>query len=288
VARQYIREYNLKIYNADGIIRTISGLRINFAITKSRISNPNSALISLYNADAKTLATLSTRLTFIELSAGYRGNVKLIYQGEIRNVFQRVTDVDIIADIYSGDGQKDWENSSYNKSFREGFKIKNIVSDVINTFKGLKKGNLSGLPDGALGTRGHTYSGKSAEVLDNLANENNFVWSIQDGEVITEPINSAANVNTAVIITPSTGMISSPTITENGAEVTVLLNPAIKPNSLIKIESEGSNVGLSALQFTTRKRLKAEGYYHVQEVNHTGDNYSTQWYSEIKGLVLRV
>jgi len=80
-------------------------------------------------------------------------------------------------------------------------------------------------------------------------------------------------------------MIGSPTVTDKGVEVKTLLNPAVKPNSSILIESIAETVSRGNLFFRKLKSTRAAGKYKVVEVKHKGDTHSNEWSSSILGIV---
>lgn len=288
MARQYKRTYELNIIPVDGEARIVKKLRVNFEITKSVLSFPNLAKIIIYNPNEDTLSVLQKRFTKIVLNAGYEGNVKLLFKGEIRNVFQEKNSTERQAIIYAGDGERDWQNSLFNKTYSQSVSIKTVIKDVMATFKDLSKGVIEGLPDVADKLRGQTLSGSSKDILDKFADEYGFNWNIQDGEISVSPVESPLRPNEAVLITPTTGMINSPTITEIGADVTTLLNTNLMPNTAFKIESAGADAQLGNLFFRQVKRTSAEGIYKVQEVIFRGDSRDGDWLSSVKGRLFNV
>lgn len=285
---QFGRTYELNIETIDGQVRTIKQLRINFDITKSILSFPNLAKIIIHNANSATLAALQKRFTRVRLLAGYTGNIRLLFKGEIRNVFQEKNNTDTQTVIYAGDGEKDWQNATFNKTFSESISVQTVVNDILKTFKGLDIGTISGLPDIPDKLLGQTLSGSSKDILDTYATEYGFDWNIQDGEVIVNPSSAPLKNTEAVLITAQTGMINSPTITEIGADVTTLLNPLLLPNKAFKIESLSGEVAIGNLFFREIKKTVAEGFYKIQEVQFKGDSREGDWTSSVKGKTLNV
>lgn len=288
MSRQYNRSYELSIIPKDGESRTISDLRISFEIIKSILSFPNLAKIVIYNPNSETLSSLQKRFTSLVLNAGYKGNIKLIFKGEIRNVFQSKEGPDRLITIYAGDGQRDWQNAIFNKTFTESVTISAAIEEVIASFKDIAVGTLQGLPMEADKLRGQTLSGSSKDILDQFAEEYGFSWSIQDGEVTIVPFEEPLQGTEAVLISAATGMINSPVVTEIGADVTTLLNPNLFPNSAFKIESINADIQLGNLFFRDVKRTTAEGLYKVQEVTFKGDSREGEWISIVKGRAINV
>ena len=89
MARQYGRNYRLTVTDVDGNSKEISGLHIEFEITKSTLSFPNLARISITNVSKDTLSFIQRKFNNVRLDVGYGEDIGLLFKGEIRNVFQR-------------------------------------------------------------------------------------------------------------------------------------------------------------------------------------------------------
>lgn len=287
MSKQYNRTYELLITNREtGETRVIRGLRLNFEITKSVISFPNLCRFTLYNANDDTLSLLQNKLTDVVINAGYFGNVRLLFKGQIRNVFQSKEGPDKMLTVYSGDGELDWQNSIFNKTFTANVSISEAIEEVMESFKNLSVGFIGGLPEDAKKMRGQTLSGSSKDILDDFAEEYGFNWSIQNGEIVVVPIEGAIDTDEAVVVNAATGMIGSPIVTEVGANVKTLLNPSLLPNRLFRIESVNADIAIGNLYFRGVKRTTATGVYKIQEVTFKGDSREGEWTSFVKGRFL--
>ena len=287
MARQYKRVYELTVIPPGGEARIIKGLRVNFEITKSILSFPNLARITLYNPNQDTLSALEEKYTRIVLNAGYEGDLRLLFKGDVRNVFQTKTGRDRLLTIYSGDGEKSWQNATFNKTLSESLSVSSAIQEVLKTFSDVNIGTLQGLPQVADKMRGQVLSGSSKDIMDNFAEEYGFSWSIQDGEIIITPEQEPLEGDEAVLVTAATGMIGSPTITEIGVDVTTLLNPRLLPNRGFIIESINAEVTIGNLFFRNVKRTTAEGLYKIQEVVFRGDSRDGDWLSSVKGRIIQ-
>lgn len=286
MARQYKRAYDLTIIPTDGESRVIKDLRVNFEITKSVLSFPNLCKIVIYNPNEDTLSALQKKFTKIIINAGYEGDLRLLFKGEIRNVFQAKNGTDRLITVYAGDGEKDWQNATFNKTFTENVSISSAIEEVLKSFEEVTVGVVNGLPQVADKLRGQTLSGSSKDILDQFSDEYGFTWSIQDGEVIITPVESPLEGDEAVLVSSATGMLGSPTVTEIGADVTTLLNPRMLPNKAFKIESVNADIQLGNLFFRNIKRTSAEGTYKIQEVTFKGDSREGEWTSSVKGRLI--
>lgn len=281
--KQYKRNYELLI-DKDGFRRIIKELRIKFEITKSIRSYPNIAKIDIYNPSDETLSFLDSRLTKITLNAGYGSVLNLIFIGRIRNTLQTRQGVDTIVTIYSADGQKDWEQSIFNKTLTETVNIKQVVKELIGTFTETSIGELLGLEAEADKIKGQTLSGNTRDILDMLGEDYGFEWSIQNNTFSTIPQKDIIKPDDIIRITSTTGMIGSPTITEIGVDVKTLLNSNLSPNRGFAIESISQNISIGNLNFRNLKKTKAEGLYKIFEVLHKGDTHDGEWVSLVKGV----
>lgn len=286
MARQYKRVYELTVIPPDGEARIIRDLRVNFEITKSVLSFPNIARISIYNANQDTLSALQERYSRIVLNAGYEGDVRLLFKGDVRNVFQSKTGPDRVTTIYSGDGEQSWQNATFNKTLSENLSVKSAIEEVLKTFSDINIGTLQGLPDVKDKLRGQVLSGSSKDIMDNFAEEYGFTWSIQDGEIVITPDEEPLQGDEAILVNVATGMIGSPTVTEIGVDVTTLLNPRMLPNRAFKVESVNAEVAIGNLFFRNIKRTTGEGLFKIQEVAFRGDSRDGEWTSSVKGRII--
>lgn len=283
MTRQYKRAYDLTIIPQDGESRIIKGLRISFEITKSTLSFPNLCKLTIYNANEETKSTLQKKFTKIVLNVGYEGDVRLLFKGEVRNVAQSKVGVDSTITCYSGDGERDWQNATFNKTFSESVTMDSAIEEVLKSFKEVTVGVVEGLPQTADKLMGQTLSGSSKDILDGFAKEYGFEWSIQDGEVVITPDEEPLQGDEAILVNSVTGMIGSPILTEIGADVTTLLNPRMLPNRAFQIESVNNDIQMGNLFFRDIKKTSAEGTYKIQEVVFKGDSHEGEWVSTVKG-----
>ena len=286
MSKIYNRLYRLSITTKEGENKVIDNLRISFEVTKTIRSYPNLAKIELYNINENTLRMVRDKYTKISLEAGHKGSLRLIFKGDIRNVVDSRSDVDRITTIFAGDGEQDWQSASFNKTLTSNLDIASVLKDIGSTFKNTIVGDTSlvSIPPDKL--RGQVLSGSSKDILDVLAEDYGFNWSIQDGEMVFVPINEPLESDEAVLITPATGMIASPIITEIGVDVKTLLLPNLQPNRLFEIRSVGTEVSLGDLFFRDIKKTKAEGTYKIQEVIHKGDTHDNEWSTTSKGVYI--
>ena len=294
MSRLFNRKYDLTIIPPDSTEgKVIKGLRIVFKVTKSIISTPNLCEITLYGINDNTAALLGKKYTNIILNAGYESKVRLIYKGQIKNTFINKSGTEHTATIYCGDGEAAWESAIFNKTIASNVTIKSAIKDIVSTFSSVAQeaskvieGDTSALDSITDRLEPQTLIGSSKDILDKMAKDYGFEWSIQDSEVVILNEEQTLADAQAILIRADTGMIGSPTITEIGADVVTLLNPDALPNKLIKIESASQDVAIQNAALRPIRRTKAEGLYKILEVVFSGDSRGDMWRSEIKGRLI--
>lgn len=283
---QYNRKYRLVITSIDGDSKTIEDLRVSFEVTKSILSFPNLCRLSIYNPNEETFSILSSKYSTISLEAGYYGNMRLLFKGEVRNILRSRDGINSILTVFAGDGEQDWQNSTINKTLSQSISVRSAVEEVLKTFKNTSVGVIEGLPLSSDKIRGQVLSGSSKDVLDTFADEYGFNWSIDDGEINIVPKDSVLEPDDVIVISSDTGMVNSPTITEIGVDVTCLLNPRLTPNRAFKITSPNADTEIGNLFFREIKRTTGEGSYKIQESLFKGDSYEGDWLVTVKGISL--
>ena len=287
MARQYHRKYELHIIPTDGDSKVIRDLRIKFNVNKSLLSTPNLCKLELINPNQSTLAVLSNKFTKILLNVGYGDDLLLLFTGEVRNLKHSKTSVERTITIFAGDGEQSWQNSIFNKTYSASVQTSVVIEDIVKSFGDVLTGSLEGLPEVADKIMGQTLSGSSRDILDMFATEYGFTWGIQDSELVITPDKVAASNKELVVVSPLTGMIDSPTITEIGVDVITLLNPRLTPNAPFKVDAEGADLQLGDLRFRRAPRNNATGLYKVRSTEFIGDSYEGNWLSKVSGELHR-
>ncbi|MCH8821327.1 hypothetical protein IID23_02265 [Patescibacteria group bacterium] len=280
---QFNRVYELQIGGGNSAL-VINELRVSFEITKDLLGYPNLAKIEIYNLSRASKALIENEFTSVIMNAGYKGNSKLLFKGDIKNVTHEVRGPDSITIIFAGDGNRDYKESFVSITIGKGASFDDVLNAIVASFSDLKVEIQEGINKVKDHLQGKTISAKSSDAMDQLAEDYNFDWSIQDGAINIIDRNSV--VNREFVITPETGMLNSPVITEIGADVTLLLNPELLPGRVINIQSAGANVQLGNLFFRDARRTVAEGKYKIIKIVHSGDTHENNWQTTATGKIV--
>ena len=151
---------------------TKSGLRIDFKIEKDILGTPNPALIRVYNLSENSRSKIETEFTKIILNAGYEGNEKLLFAGDILYVFHKKTGTDIITEIYAGDAQKSYLQSFFSKTYSSDATYEAIITDVAKSFEQTSLGVIADIPNLKNSEFGSSFHDASHKVLNDLTEKN--------------------------------------------------------------------------------------------------------------------
>lgn len=267
----YLRKVRLKAGGSGGSISINAGginlhdLTIGFNVTKSISSSQNSATIEIWNLAEKSRNALGKELDEITLEAGYlppdgSGNVGIIFKGQIRDVEHTRQGPDIITTLSCGEGDKAFRSATIAKTYPAGTKVEDVIEDIYTELeaKGIDRGEWKFPDDMPPFKRPYTVCGGCKREMDNLGRGRDFYWSVQNGTM--EIIPGDGYIGDVVVLSPQTGLIDVPTITDNGVKAKALLNPEIRPNRRVQIKSE-------VLE------MNAENdEYRVSECTYAGDN----------------
>lgn len=282
--RQYLRKVRLTATGSGGTLLINEGginlhdIKIEFDIKKSISSTANAGRISIYNLSEAHRNAMGKELDDLTLEAGYTppdggDNVGVIFKGQMRDVQHYRRDADIITELTCGEGDKAYRRSTISKTYKAGTKVSEVIDDIQAELEkeGVTRGEVK-LPDEVKGKtfkRPYTVCGGCKRELDTLSRGYDFYWSVQNGTL--EIIPGSGYIGQIVLISPETGMIDTPTITDNGVKVSALLNPEVRPNRRVRVESQ-------VLEMNA-----ADGEYRVSEVSYSGDNRNGDFRIDIVG-----
>ena len=261
--KQFGRQWKLDISN-DSETVSIEQLRVAFEIDKTINEKPNPAKIQVWNLNRNHInKLLSQEYKKAALSVGYN-ELRQIYSGDITKVRIQRDGLDFVLTLECSDGHVAYTQSRAKTTLKAGATDKQIVEEIQKTRQKVKAGaidiqNKRQLP------RGRVLNGDSREVLNRVARNNNADWSIQDGSLVFLPKDKVLS-DEAVLISQDTGMINAPEQTDDGLEITCLLNPALQIGGLIKLES--------IIEYFN-------GEYKVVKLAHSGDGIGGDWHSKM-------
>jgi hypothetical protein len=309
MSQQYLRQLSLIVANSAGQGIELGALRVTFEVRRGDTQTPNTCDVKVWNLSIQTSNALRYRgaseFTQLSLKVAYQGQpLAQIFRGSIKQVRQgREDQRNSYIAITAADGDEAYNFAPAAFCLAKGNTAQNsvqaILSVMVNAILGSPTGGGGGQPitQGYSPTlnpnksiRGRVFYGNCRDELREIADSQDCVWSIQDGQSTFIP-KTGYIPSPPVLITPSTGLIGVPEQTQNGLEVRVLLNPSIKIGQTIKLDSTNINqlrYGLDTQSVANNlnlaegaAKLNGDGLYYVLRANHAGDTRGTQWYTDL-------
>ncbi len=257
------------IERASGI--EVSNLDCTFKVKKNLLPKANICELKLFNLSKSSRHALETPARLVvRLEAGYVGAVGQLYLGEIRSAHSSRVGPDIVTEVETGDSEKDLQTSHINLSIGPKVPINVALAAIAREFKNVGLGNVAvvGARLAAKGIApfgpGSAIFGSAAQAMTDICLSADLEWSIQDG-VIQILDRGKAQEGLATLLSPSTGLVGSPTIDHKGiVSFKALLQPNLRP---------GYKIAFDTFSFKI-----AQGY-RIEEIEYSGDTASTEWYA---------
>lgn len=260
---QFGRQYQLELVSDEETL-IINNLRVAFDVDKTITEKPNPATFRVWNLNRDHInQALSQGFKKAVLSVGYQA-LKKIYSGDITKVRINRDNLDFILTIECADGFRDYTGSRSAVTIKAGASDKEIVDEILKKMGNSERGTIEIINKRKL-PRGRVLNGDNRHLLSQVSRNSNANWSIQDGALTILPKDKVLNEE-AVLISQDTGMIGSPEQTDDGLELTCLLNPLLQIGGLVEVRS--------ILDYFN-------GEYKIVKLVHSGDVMSGDWQSKM-------
>ncbi|MFC1135764.1 hypothetical protein ACFGZY_10970 [Pasteurella multocida] len=261
--KQFGRQWKVELSN-DNETLIIEQLRVSFEIDKTINEKPNPAKISIWNLNRTHInQALSQSFKKLTLLVGYH-ELRTIYSGDINKIKVRRDGLDFILDIECSDGFKAYTESRVSSTLKKGATDEQIIKEIQKTMPQVNESAVD-IPNKRQLPRGRVMNGDSREVLNRIARNNNADWSIQDGSLVFLPKDKVLN-DDVILLSQETGMLGMPEQTDDGLELSCLLNPALQIGGLVNVKS--------ILEYFN-------GEYKIVKLSHSGDGLGGDWVSKL-------
>jgi len=216
--------------------------RVYATISKSITGSANISELHIYNLRESSRNLIGREFTNVTIEAGYineSGNsVGQIFRGQIRDPEHYWEGADFITKVILGDGEQAIRRATINRTFEAGTTVEEVVEQLFLELEsqGISRGERLYPEEIETFARPYSVSGSVRAELDKLGRSHNFYWSIQNNVFEVMPHNKWLPQTT--LVNQNTGMIGYPKLTDNGIKVTSLINPQVRPNRLIQVESD--------------------------------------------------
>lgn len=253
---------------------------------KGLLVTTSAADLVIYNPSPETVKKIAKEFTRLVILAGYDGNYGKIFSGWIRwRRFGRSSQTDTYVQIQAGDGDKELNFGFVSHTLAAGYKqedVTNILAQSANLTVG-----YDGVEPQNEAPRGRALFGMVRDRMREHAATNSATWNVNDSAIQMVPVLSYMPGD-AIDLTPKTGLIGIPSLTFQGVEAKMLLNPAVKISGIVNIDERRlQDVALSpslnygGADLLKRPEIDSSGSYRVLFLQHTGDTRGQEWYTDV-------
>lgn len=282
----------------------VSNLRCVFQIEKSILPTANHIEVSIYNLSSQTEASMIKEGYRVIVEAGYDGvssnsgkQYGKIFDGEIVQVlWDRENNIDTKLTLIAMDGDELLNRGFINKTVEAGLTQKQLLefiisqrrlpSDATTTKKTTELARVSPSLSEQRLPRGKVFFGRPKDYINDIAIGNSANFYVDDGQVSVVKMTDKIE-GEVLVLTPQTGLVGTPQQVQDGVSFRCLLNPAIKLDSLVKLDKS-----LIRQQKIEKEQLimplDQDGTYRVCKFIHIGDTRGDEWYTNVIGVSLSV
>lgn len=245
-----------------------TALHISFSIEKSDSESANTAKVQIWNLSDTNKKVFDKKDCIVELKAGYGDNTPLILAGYVTSAITTRDNADRMTELEVVDGRVALRESNISISLNGKVDSKKVYQMLAEKM-GISIVFGSGLKFKSL-PNGFSFVGKARNGLQKITKYCNHKWTIQNNVLqITSPGKSIST--RGYLISKETGLVgipkeitlsttSSGTDTQNGYEITYLLNGSIGVNDVIELQSD-----------------VAKGYFRIYKLTIDGDSMEGDW-----------
>lgn len=261
------------------------GLRIAFEVHQADRSAPGWARVRVFNVSEAGSAPALKVGAPVKISAGYGGQVSLIFSGQVLQARAKVRETPAEPNhalvVLAQDHGTARNFAVVNKTLSKGHTHLDRVKACLEPMQalGVKVGYLDeAVLSKTKFPRGIALFGGAKDILRALCEGTNTSFSIQNGkaQVIS---NKGTLPGGPVVLNGNTGLLGLPVQTIQGVEARMQLNGLVRPGGVVVIDSKdiqrgefspayaaaGQNEVLAGVQ------IAADGRYKVYVVEHYGD-----------------
>ena len=267
--RRFLRNVRVIIGDQAEALR-IEDLLIRFRIRRESTDTPADGYVEVLNLTTASEQRIRQRGERVRLEAGYGGEYALLFDGDVRRVERIRGDVDRGVKIHVGGNVTKQRAAIFNRTYEGTVAVSTIFLDAAQTI-GLDVGPLDLIPSDAQLTD-FAFQGPTRVLLYLLLHPHGLRYYEDDGVIrITKRGESTDDRPDGVLVNENTGMIGTPTVTDDGVRVRTLIDPRLRLDTRMRVESELVDAGA---------RWKIVG------VTHQGDNREGAFETIVEGRPL--
>lgn len=249
------------------------GFRVGFDVTMTNDGKPSTAKVEAYNLNPDSVALAQAQDAIVRVLVGYKsqgGTDRLIFEGNpiTKGVKLEKRAQDRVLSIDAADGGREYSTSSVSESFTTSTKSRQVF-ELLADRLGIPLGNVAAVVGDVDFPHGIVLTGRTSDLLNRVATISRARWAIRDRTLQFWPVDGSTGEESVVFSAETGNLVGSPTVTDEGVEVTALLAPTLRPGKAFRVESDQAN-----------------GDYVATKVQFKGDTFGQEFYVVASGTPL--
>jgi hypothetical protein len=294
---QFDRYISLTVDGAFGSL-DLSELRCRFDLHPLPKLAPSIGKIQITNlgpTKSRAIAQKGSVYKTVTIDAGYQDNHGVIFKGNIiQAISGRESPTDTLVTLIAADSEHGHNNAVVSTTHPPGstpqdhFNTAIAALNPFNVVKGFVGPDLST----PVFPRAVTLYGMARDVLNRIAISKD-ARVFYDRQEVTMIERGGSRGGSATVLNSTSGLIGMPTQTPDGIFARCLINPSIRPGSLVQIDQKDIQLSIAAINPTTGSNdlglaqldsyagISADGVYIVVRVDVCGDTRGLPWYMDL-------
>ena len=244
---------------------TITAPKIHLDLQFEADATATTGTIQIYNLAKSTERAIEEAGGEIEIEAGYGERTGRLLKGSVQRIEKLREGLARIVKLHvsSQNTAPDKLGGTFIATYEGRERVERIARDIVVGGLGLKIGSTEILPPDLVVNWSH--SGIATSALSKLLSPYDITWrEDENGVVQFNKAGSASPAANSVKLTEKSGLIESPSVTEDGVKMKSLLNPEFRIGTVIDLRSDFVN-----------------GQYKVVSLVHQGDNWEGSFFTEM-------
>ena len=266
----------------------VDNLYIRFRLRCEATDTPPSGHVDVYNLNERSEVRIRERGRLIKLFAGYEGDeLPIIFDGNVRRVERLRAELDRITRMHVG-GRPEVdapERSIFTRGYEENTPTRDIVRDGVEHL-GLEVGQgFDLIPSFAAEVDAFTYNGDTRVMISQRLRPLGIEW-YEEGGVAKFSLYAVESDDRpeGIVISEQTGMIGTPTVTDDGVRVRTLLDSRLTLGTTFTIKSSVIDDPIPTGDAENLRAAEIEdGRWKTVEVLHHGDNREGEFSTTVEG-----
>ena len=293
MTRQFGRAVRISLSGANGQTGEVltassggDGLRIQFEFESHTSQAPASIQLIVSNISQGKAKKVQSEFVGISVEAGYDDNVGEVFKGSIVEcTFGEATDsfTTTLLRIYAVSNDLAYGNARLSETMPAGWTHQDVIDRSAKALAqyGVPMGQVLGVDAASIKhPRPAVLVGQVRDILRETCLSLGATWTMNGGQLDVISTKHPGTGSSGVVIAPDTGLLSQAVQKLDGVTVSCLINPLIKLNTTVKINSKilSPTVNPNALlpQSTYNiseyaKQLNASGDYRVIHIRMNAD-----------------